>query len=164
MTCIIILFECTLSYGICMHALACMCWRSALCVSVMVYDWGSVVWPAPCGKPCNFLCVVVVVVVQIQTKCHCTMMLMHYCIIVDTCMSMSCVCKRVVCVFVCVCMRLVCVYVFVCMCLFGIWSMGQEAQALLPLLLRRGDHHPARDELHKVCACIVQRLCILSVI
>ena len=36
--------------------------------------------------------------------------------------------------------------------------MGQEAQALLPLLLRRGDHHPARDELHKVCACIVQRL------
>ena len=38
---------------------------------------------------------------------------------------------------------------------FGVWSMGQEAQALLPLLLRRGDHHPARDELHKVCACIV---------
>ena len=72
-----------------------------------------------------------------------------YKINVDTCMGMSCACMRAVCV---------------CMCLFGVWSMTQEAQALLPLLLQRGDHHPARDELHKACACIVQRLCILSVI
>ena len=37
---------------------------------------------------------------------------------------------------------------------FGVWSMGQEAQDILSLLLRRRDCHLPDNELHKVHICV----------